>query len=303
MHALRISSAVVLLFLAGCASIPAGDSPLSVGAATADITPPVGWRRAGGFSELISTGVHDPLYAKALVIDQGGERAAIVVCDLCSVGRETSDLVRRRAGERTGIPLSHIAVTATHTHGGPEYFGVLWETWRDSTIEKHGKDIHALSDYPARLVDGCVDAIVRADAAKRPVTMDWGMPQVKGVAFNRRYHMKDGVVQTNPGKMNRNIERAAGPVDEDFPILLFRESGSGLPVASLSAFAVHVAVYGGGPFSAYFPAVLQDQLREKLGNGFVSVFAAGTAGDTNHVDVGSERPQPWETETPRIGAA
>jgi len=268
-----------------------------------DITPPVGWRRAGGYREEISTGVHDPLYAKALVFEQGEERAALVVCDLCSIGREISDVARRTASERTGIPVANIVISATHTHGGPEYYGVLWDIWRADAIEKHGSDIHASTDYVSRLVDGCVESIVKADARKRPVTLDWAVPQLKGLAFNRRHLMKDGVTMMNPGKLNKNIVRAAGPVDEDFPVLLFRDATSGRPLSSLSTFAMHVAVYGGGPFSADFPALLQDNLRASLGGDFLSVFGEGTAGDTNHIDCSSERSQVWETESPRIGAA
>ncbi len=292
-----------LLLLTGCASLPPGTAPLEAGASFVDITPPVGWRRAGGYREEISTGVHDPLYAKALVFKQGGERAALVVCDLCSIGREVSDLARRKASERTGIPFSNIVISATHTHGGPEYYGVLWEIWRDGAIAKHGKDIHASGDYVGRLIEGCAEAIVQADARRKPVTLDWGVPQVKGVAFNRRYLMKDGVTMMNPGKMNRNIVRAAGPVDDDFPIVMLRDAEGGKPMAALSVLAVHVAVYGGGPFSADFPALLQENLRATLGGGFVSVLGEGTAGDINHVDVFSDRPQPAETETPRIAAA
>jgi hypothetical protein len=294
---------LVLLLLSGCASLPADAPPLEAGAFCADITPPAGWRRAGGYREEISTGVHDPLYAKALVFEHGGQRAALVVCDLCSIGKEISDAARRKASERTGIPVANIVISATHTHGGPEYYGVLWEIWRDATLEKHGKDIHAPTDYVSRLVEGCAEAIVQADARKRPVTLDWGVAQLKGVAFNRRFLMKDGVTVMNPGKLNKNIVRAAGPVDEEFPMVLFRDAVSGRPLSSLSAFAIHVAVYGGGPFSADFPALLQDNLRATLGAEFVSVFGEGTAGDTNHIDASSDRSQPWETETPRIGAA
>ncbi len=294
---------LLCLLLSGCASLPSEAPAVEAGAFCVDITPPVGWRRAGGYREEISTGVHDPLYAKALVFRQGPERAALVVCDLCSIGREVSDLVRRRASERTGIPFSNIVIVATHTHGGPEYFGVLWEIWRDAAIEKYGRDIHATTDYVAHLVDRCAEAIAQADARRRPVTIDWGVPQLKGLAFNRRYLMKDGVTVMNPGKMNKNIVRAAGPVDDEFPVILFRDAASGRPVFSLSAFAMHVAVYGGGPFSADFPALLQENLGAALGAEFVSVFGEGTAGDTNHIDVSTDRPQPWETESPRIGAA
>lgn len=63
---------VCLALCAGMASsmCHAGEPPWRVGAAVVEITPPVGWRRAGGYTEVISTGVHDPLYAKALVISE-----------------------------------------------------------------------------------------------------------------------------------------------------------------------------------------------------------------------------------------
>src|SRR6185436_19939252 len=138
----RLPRILILLLAAGCASAPSGSDRLRAGFATADLTPPVGWRRAGGYDEYLSTGVHDPLLAKAVVFEQGSERGAIVVCDLCSVGRDVSDAARREASRRTGIPAANIVISATHTHGGPEYHGVLWEAWHRSAVEKHGRDIH-----------------------------------------------------------------------------------------------------------------------------------------------------------------
>ena len=71
--------------------------PFSVGFSTCDITPPTGWLPAGGYSEFISTGVHDPLFAKAMIVGQGDVRFALVSCDLCSVPR---DLTLRALGNR-----------------------------------------------------------------------------------------------------------------------------------------------------------------------------------------------------------
>ena len=53
----------LILFLSAVASA----AEFRVGFATAAITPPVGWRRAGNYTELISTGVNDPLMTKAMV--------------------------------------------------------------------------------------------------------------------------------------------------------------------------------------------------------------------------------------------
>ena len=291
---------LVLIALSSCAT---AGSPLRVGAAVADITPPVGWRKAGGYHEVISTGVHDPLYAKALVFEQAGVRGALVVCDLTGLGRGESDVARRLASERTGIPAANIVIAATHTHGAPEYHGVLWDVWRDATIEKHGRDLRANGDYVRTLVEGCAAAVARADAAKRPVLLEHAVERRPGLAFNRRFLMKDGTTAMNPGKLNKNIVRAAGPVDDDFPIVLFRDAATGTPRSSLSVFPMHVAAFGGTTFGADFPGHLQARLREKLGPDFISVFGEGCAGDVNHLDTSSGRPQPGDAEPARIGAA
>ncbi len=275
-----------------------------VGSASADITPPVGWRKAGGYDEVISKGVHDPLFAKALVFEQGGERAALVVCDLTGMSRPVCDRARAEASRLTGIPVAHIAVSATHTHGGPEFHGVLWDIWRARTIREKGRDDTAPFDYQDLLAVRITTAITDAWAARRPVTLSAGVATKPGLAFNRRYHMKDGTVRFNPGKQNPDIVAPAGPTDDALPIVLFRDAATGVPRASLSSFAMHVATFGhNDEFGADFPAVLQDDLRTKFGPGFFSLFGEGCAGDVNHVDVRSDVPQPGDTEPLRIGHA
>lgn len=99
----------------------AAHAEFSAGFAAVDITPPIGWRRAGGYSEVLGTGVKDPLQAKAVVVAQGGTAVAFVGNDLCSVPRELTDRARAAASKKTGIPVANIVITATHTHGGPEF--------------------------------------------------------------------------------------------------------------------------------------------------------------------------------------
>ena len=88
---LRVSQWV--LIFAAVAEISAVE--FRVGFAQADITPPVGWRRAGNYTELISTGVNDPLMTKAMVVQDGVTTFAFVGNDLCSVPRDLTDLARR----------------------------------------------------------------------------------------------------------------------------------------------------------------------------------------------------------------
>lgn len=73
---------------------PAAELSLSAGVAVADITPPIGYRMSGYFSERPSTGTHDPLQAKAIVWRQGDEQAALVVCDLCAVYASVTEPAR-----------------------------------------------------------------------------------------------------------------------------------------------------------------------------------------------------------------
>jgi hypothetical protein len=108
-----------------CLGLSALAADFEAGLATIDITPPAGWRRAGGYSEFISKPGGDPLLAKAMVLSQGETTIALVGNDLTSVPRELTDRARKLASRQTGIPIANIVITATHTHGGPEYYGPL----------------------------------------------------------------------------------------------------------------------------------------------------------------------------------
>lgn len=290
---------------------------LSVGAATTvaaaefragfaegDITPPVGWRRAGGYSEVISTGIHDPLMTKAMVLAQDGTVVAFVGNDLLAVHRKLTDRARKLASEKTGIPLGNIVITATHTHGGPEYFGTLREFLHTRALKENGgQDPHEPMDYCGFLVGQWVDVIVRAHAALKPAKLSVVVSEQKGVAFNRRYLMKDGTVGWNPGKLNPNILRPAGPTDPELQFVLARDAASGDPLGSLAVFAMHTAIYSGGGFGACFPGHLQKSLRQRLkAKNFVSVFGEGCAGDINHVDTSTSDPQDGESYPPYVGA-
>jgi hypothetical protein len=75
----------------------------------------------GGYFEIrLNTGTHDPLHAKALVLEQDGVKAALVACDLESLPRSLVDPARALVEKTTGIPAAHVLISATHTHTGPE---------------------------------------------------------------------------------------------------------------------------------------------------------------------------------------
>jgi hypothetical protein len=60
-----------------------------------------------------------------MVLSQDETLVAFVGNDLCSVPRELTDRARTLASEKTDISFANIVITATQTHGGPEYCGPL----------------------------------------------------------------------------------------------------------------------------------------------------------------------------------
>jgi neutral ceramidase len=286
---MRYSTTIwVILAVLGTGSIEVPAAELEAGVAVLDITPPVGCRMSGYFNERLNTGVKDPLMAKALVLRQGDEQAALVICDLIGISLDVSTRARKQASERTGVPAEHIAIAATHSHTGPLYSGALREWFHEQAVARHGSDPQEEVVYADVLVEKLVEAIAAAHAALVPADLQAGIGQETRLSFNRRFHMKDGTVRFNPGQQNPDIVRVAGPIDPDVGIVRLRgrdDPGGPALDAALVVFAMHLDTVGGTEYSADYPYVLETELRRSLGEGFVSLFGAGTCGDINHIDV------------------
>lgn len=250
--------------------------PFEVGVAATDITPPMDFPISGYYHERLSTGVIDPLLAKALVFRQGDRQAALVVCDVIELWAVQTDAARDQASAATGIPRENIIVTATHTHTGP-FFG-----------EKS-------KEYEKTMIGQIAAAIVEAQKNLRSATIESGDIEVNDLAFNRRFIMKEGPAVFNPGFNNPNIVRPAAGIDPVCNIVLFRDA-DGKPFASLTNFALHLDTTGGTEFSGDYPRYLADVLREKFGDQFISVFGTGTCGDINHFDFAGNTPRKRASE-------
>ncbi len=258
---------------------------LNAGIASIEITPPIGYRMSGYFHERLSDGISNPLHAKAIVLRQGEESAALVFCDIIGLSPDVSSRARKKAAEKTGIPSANILITATHTHTGPLYFGALRKHLHDTAVAKHGSDPCEKVDYPSELVNKLVNVISEANASTKPVRMEAGLAEQQGLSFNRRFHMKDGSVRFNPGVLNPDIIRPAGPIDTDVGMVLFRAVDSGSIDAALVNFALHLDTVGGTKYADDYPFYLEQSLRQKYGNKFTLLFGTGTCGDINHIDV------------------
>ncbi|WP_156345752.1 hypothetical protein [Verrucomicrobium spinosum] len=109
----------------GCRS-PGAHPRLQAGAVAVDVTPlkfPV--RVNGNFTERLAQQANDRLHARALALDDGKVTAILCVVDTCMMSRELIDKAKAQASMETGIPLSRMLVSATHTHSAPSALGCL----------------------------------------------------------------------------------------------------------------------------------------------------------------------------------
>jgi neutral ceramidase len=296
---------LLIAFVAFLSHISANaNEPLLKGSvAVRDITAPIGYRLCGYFYERFSTGVHDPLLAKAVYLEQGDQKIALVFCDLIGVPQTLTDQVRAEAVARFGIPGTNVLVAATHSHTGPLYFDALRNYFHQRAEAQHGKDPAETVDYPKFLSAKILEAIAESKQGAAPIELDAGRTFKWGLSFNRRFYMKDGAVVFNPGKLNTNIVRSAGLTDPEVMLLRFRLAGAKNPLAIMTSFALHLDTTGGTEYSADYPFYLERTIQKALGEKVVSIFATGTCGDINHIDVASGRPQKGGEEAARIGGA
>ncbi len=261
---------------------------LRAGAARVVITPPIGTPLAGYFEPRPSTGVLDDLHAHALVLGNGQQAVALVSCDLLSIKRSTVLTMRRQITTRTGIPPGNILISRTHAHTGPYTSATFGGVMNESYLE-------GLTD----LVAGAVD---KAWSARQSAQISFSTGTVEGIAFNRRFRMRDGQVRTNPGIGNPDIAGPVGPVDTMLGVISVT-GPDGKPAGAWINYAVHADVVSGDNISADYPGALGAAMRREFGDEFVSVYANGACGNTNHIDTSGPSKQGGSEHARRMGEA
>ena len=284
-----LRSALVLAFL--ITSTFAGD--LRVGASAVVITPPPGTPLAGYYGMRASAGVLDDIFAKALVFEQDGARAAIVVCDLISLPRHTVLDARALIEKQCGI--TDVLLAATHTHTAPV---LARESSMDELV---GATSDVCRDYTARLPALIAEAVAKAHAQLAPARAFAAKGRVENLAFNRRFWMDDGTVSWNPGKKNTGrILAPAGPHDPEIGILYFADAAE-KAAACFVNYAMHPDTTGGLKISADYQGVVARRLGEMKSPAMLTLVANGTCGNLNHVNVWWPEPQTSPGEAVRLG--
>ena len=283
---LLASLSLALVSLAGGDAARSDEPVFRAGAATSNITPPISADPAVRTSRPPATHVHDELHARCLVLDDGTDRLALVVCDLRHIAADVVAAARPIIQRTTGIPPECVMISATHTH-------------TSSGVKLQEREGEPYFDYRAFLAQRIADGVLRAVNQLAPARIGWGVAEEPTQVYNRRwflmpsrgaiYGAHDNIeqVKTNPGY--NGLLQPAGPVDPQITFLSVK-SPEGRPIALLASYGLHYV--GGVPantISADYFAIFADRVGELLGADrhqdppFVGIMANGTSGDVNNI--------------------
>lgn len=243
------------------------DVSLKAGVAKDIITPPIGVPLAGyWFKKKPSMGIHDELYVRAIVLEQGKTRVALAVCDVLGFERSTVEKVRRMVEEKTGIPHQNVIMAATHTHSGPA--GLSEGKEYKSVFAVGGLFQHDSSAYTGEKFDrSLVEILVR---------------KIAGAIQRATYQMQEVQVGTLIGRVEEIGKNRRDPTyvnDPDVPITLIE--GTDGPLSILYSYACHPTVMhqDNRLISADFPGFSNLQL-ERISKA-LPIFMTGAAGDVS----------------------
>src|SRR5207245_11187682 len=157
-------------------------------------------------------------------------------------------------------------------------------------------------DYSRTLPRLIADAVAAAHEKRQPVRVAVAKEQEAQLAHNRRYWMRDGSVGWNPGKLNPQIVRPAGPIDPEVGVFFAETTApKPAPVLTFVNYAMHPDTTGGTRVSADYPGALSRTLALYKGPDMLTLFANGTCGNINHSDVHWSGAQSSPQEAARLG--
>lgn len=280
---------------------------LRAGAAQTDITPPQmgydmgGWTRA----DRKVSGQQTRLSAKALVLERGGRKVALVAAELFMIPGGLQNHVAEAVAD-LGLDRSTVLISATHTHAGPSGFANY------PTLNTGSPNLSMILTNPASLrslldpvkadrqlytflVQQLSTAIRRADTDLTPALAGWGERQLVGVTKNRSLeaHLANHGIKKTPrsGRPEEDPEGAVHTIDPNVDVLRVDQvvDGKRVPIGAWSMFADHGTVvpsetraYSGDHHAAatrVFEQTVRDEAGVPADRPVVNVYGNGAEGD------------------------
>jgi hypothetical protein len=256
------------------------ESNLLAGSAKVNITPPLtipylGYEPRHAFFQ----GVHDPLYARALALDDGATAVILIAADaigfsnaLLGPDRNFTAEVRGRISAQTGVPAAHIMLTASHAHSTPETCHL-----------RRLLDTPAAAPWLEIWIDQLASAAIMAYAGRKPSRLKVGTGEVRGLSRNRRVLGPDGRIAAGPEVKLDRPDLIFGPIDPQVGVLLV-ESLVGAERSVLVNFACHPVTVQVQPLvSADFPGPAMSFVEANLPGCTNSLFLQGACGNINPI--------------------
>jgi len=226
---------------------------LFAGASKREVTPEVGVYLGGYFERSSpSTGLHDPLFSRAVYLSDGVEEVLIIGNDQLCLSNVTTpgylDAVRESIESRTSVKQDNTIIFATHTHGAPDPFETFGPNERNTT-------------YFKRLQEEMVEVAVEAYSKRREAKVYWAKDN-SDLGINRR-------------------SPKSGPMDPELITVRISSPDDGVK-ALLVSYACHGVVLGPDNLlvSADWIGYLESKL-EAIYAPAVVMFLPGTSGNIN----------------------
>lgn len=244
----------VLLCLALAGSAYSGT--LRASAVEVDITPSTPQWLAG-YAARQSDGVHDHLYHRIAVLDDGKTTVYFVATDTCLMSPDYVDKVKQDIQQKLGIPPGSIWWAATHTHSAPEIgppgAGEMFmpERYKQASVGESNPEYTQLAED--KLIEGLHQAREKLQPAQLGLGTGFATANI-----DRRARDEDGKVTLglNPD----------GPTDRQIGVIRI-ETNDGKLIALLANYAIHGTDLGPEnlKITGDVPGVVSQYLEQKLG--------------------------------------
>jgi hypothetical protein len=251
------------------------NATFKAGAAKTDITPNVGCWLEGIPRAQPSNAIHDPLHARALMIEYSDSapgarnRIFLVTCDLIGLTTQFSQRVREEIAGSLGAAVENVVIACAHNHSGPATIGILHDSER--------VDMDYLDLLSSKLIQLCREACDKAS----PALLGIGRGEERTVSEYRRLLTRDGRIVMNWEEFLQ--EEIAGPAEEGDPDLgvVRIVASNGQTIAVIFNYACHPNSMPGDNFTitADFPGYAADLIEKELGG--VALFTNAAQGSVD----------------------